>query len=244
MDRKEIRGLRINLGLSQEGFARLVGVSMQTVRRWESGLARPLPIINLSLEEIRRKAQQITSSEGGTTVREERDRKKAVVDVELGGLGGLFKGVGGLLELVAKMTEEGKEETTRTGQVEAMGGKMKGVYGFTVRLGLGGKPVVEQFGNIRETPSGAVVAETREPLVDVLDEGDHILVIAEMPGVDEGDVRVKVEGDILEIAASRGARQYRKEVLLPTAAAPENVATSYRNGILEVRLSKIQPGQG
>src|SRR3990172_5951947 len=96
MDRTEIRGLRINLGLSQEGFARLVGVSMQTVRRWESGLARPLPIINLSLEEIRRKAKQTTSSEGGTTVREEKDRKRAVADVEIGGLGGLFKGVGGL----------------------------------------------------------------------------------------------------------------------------------------------------
>ncbi|MDP3064090.1 MAG: archaeal heat shock protein Hsp20 [Chloroflexota bacterium] len=150
----------------------------------------------------------------------------------------MFKGVGGLLELVARMTEEGKEETTRTGQVEAMGGKVKGVYGFTVKVGLGGKPVVEQFGNIRETPSGAVVAETREPLVDVLDEGDHILVIAEMPGVDEADVRVKVEGDILEIAASTGEREYRKEVLLPSAVDPKSLQSSYRNGVLEIRLAK------
>jgi HSP20 family protein len=80
--------------------------------------------------------------------------------------------------------------------------------------------------------------------VDVLDEGGHIRVIAEMPGVEEGDVSVKVEADILEIAATGGTRQYRKEVLLPAAASPENVATSYRNGILEVRVAKVQPGQG
>ena len=176
---------------------------------------------------------------------EESRRRDEGVAVDVGlGLGGLFKGVGSLLDIVTKMAEEGKDEASKTGAVEAMGGKAKGVHGFTVRVGLGGKPVVEQFGNIRETASGAVVTETREPLVDVLDEGDYIRVIAEMPGVEEGDVRVKVEGDILEIAAARGARQYHKEVLLPTAAAPENVATSYRNGILEVRVAKVQPAQG
>ncbi len=175
---------------------------------------------------------------------ENRNRGQGIgLDIGLG-LGGLFKGMGSLLEVVDKMAEEGREETSKTGTVEAMGGKVKGVYGFTVRLGLGGKPVVEQFGNIRETPSGAVVTQTREPLVDVLDEGDHILVIAEIPGIEEGDVHVKVEGDILEIAASRGARQYHKEVLLPKAADPEKVETSYRNGILEVRLAKVQSGQG
>jgi HSP20 family protein len=138
------------------------------------------------------------------------------------------------------MAEEGKEETTRTGTVEGLGGRAKGVYGFSVRLGVEGKPVVERFGNIRETPSGAVVAETREPLVDVLDEGDHILVVAEMPGVDEKDIRVKVEGDVLEIVASGGQRRYHKEVLLPSPVDPGKVATSYRNGILEARLTKTK----
>jgi HSP20 family protein len=217
---------------------------LQTVRRWESGLTKPLPIISLRLKELEQQAQ-VQLRKGGPAMGEEANKRDGGVAVDVGlGLGGLFKGVGSLLDIVTKMAEEGKEEASRTGTVEAMGGKLKGVYGFTVRLGLGGKPVVEQFGNIRETASGAVVTETREPLVDVLDEGDHIVVIAEMPGVEEGDVHVKVEGDILEIAASKGARQYRKEVLLPTMVSPENVVTSYRNGILEVKLAKIQSGQG
>ena len=242
MERTRVKEIRGRLGLSQERFARLLGVSLQTVRRWESGLTKPWPIFNQRLEELEQQAH-VQIRRGGPVMGEEARRRDEGVAVDAGlGLGGLFKGVGSLLEIVTKMAEEGKEEAGRTGTVEAMGGKVKGVYGFTVRLGLGGKPVVEQFGNIRETASGAVVTETREPLVDVLDEGDHILVIAETPGVEEGDVRVKVEGDILNIDASRGARRYHKEVLLPTAASPENVATCYRNGILEVRLAKFQSG--
>lgn len=243
MEGTSVKEIRMRLGLSQERFAQRLGVSLQTVRRWESGLTRPLPIISLRLRVLEQQAQA-QRRRGGPTMGEQARRRDEGIAVDVGlGLGGLFKGVGSLLDIVTKMAEEGKDEAGRTGVVEAMGGKAKGVYGFTVRVGLGGKPVVEQFGNIRETPSGAVVTETREPLVDVLDEGDHILVIAEMPGIEEGDVHVKVEGDILEIAASRGARQYHKEVLLPAAASPENVATSYRNGILEVRLAKAPPGQ-
>ncbi len=161
------------------------------------------------------------------------------MDVGLG-LGGLFKGVGSLLEVLSKMAEEGKEETTRMGTIEGLGGRAKGVYGFSVRLGAEGEPVVERFGNIGETPSGAVVAETREPLVDVLDEEEGILVVAEMPGVDEKEIRVRAEGDVLKIMASGGQRRYHKEVLLPSPVDPGRVATSYKNGILEARLTKTK----
>lgn len=238
MERTSAREIRGQLGLSQERFAQLLGVSVQTVRRWESGLTRPLPIIGVRLRELERQIEA-KSPRGGPAMgpQKERDQEGVTVDVGLG-LGGLFKGVGSLLDVVAKMVEEGEEETTHSGTVEARGGKVQGVYGFSVRMGMGGKPIVEQFGNIKETPSGAQVVEAREPLVDVLDEGEGILVIAEMPGIEEKDVQVKAEGDILEITASSGQRRYHKEVLLPALVDPDKVATSYRNGILEVRLAK------
>ncbi|MBI4339628.1 MAG: Hsp20 family protein [Chloroflexi bacterium] len=239
MDRTRVREIRRRLELSQERFAQLLGVSVQTVRRWEHGLTRPLPIISLRLRELEHQLQEQSRSGGQTMGEQARRTEGAGMDVGLG-LGGLFKGVGGLFDVLAKMVEEGQEETTHTGTVQAGGGKVQGVYGFSVRLGLGGKPIVEQFGNIKETPSGAQVVETREPLVDVLDEGDRILVVAEMPGIEEEDVQVKAEGDILEIAASSGQRRYHKEVLLPSPVDPEKVTTSYRNGILEVRLTKAE----
>lgn len=234
MENKNIKRLRAQLGLSQERFARLLDVSQQTVRRWEAGLSKPLPIISLRLEELQREARSPGLRRGGPGMAE--DRRKPAEGVALG-LGSLFKGLGGLLDLVSKMAEEGSEEEARSGEVD-LGGKAKAVYGISVRLGLGGKPVIEQFGNVVTTETGPEVAEVREPLVDVFDEGDHIVVIAELPGVEADDVQVEVKDDILSLAAEGKYRKYSKEVLLPAPVEAETLERSYKNGILEIRMGK------
>ena len=152
--------------------------------------------------------------------------------------GNLFKGIGNLFDLVSKMTEEGKEEYTRTGEIKGLGDKVKGVYGFSVKMGLGGKPIIEQFGNIKATERGAVVAEVREPIVDVFDEGERLVVIAELPGVEESDIHLEVKDDILDLSAEAKDRKYSKEVLLPSSVDAKSLETSYKNGILEIRLRK------
>lgn len=235
MNGSSVKALRLSLALSQERFAHLLGVSLQTVRRWENGMSRPLPIISLKLEELARTVRRKGKVGGvfmGGRARDEESRRGEL------GLGGLLKGLGSFFELAAKVSEEGGEEVTRTGRVEGLGGGLTGVYGFTVRAGLGGEPVIERFGNIRETEEGSVVTETREPVVDVLDEGEDILVIAELPGVDEEEISLEVRGNVLEIAGAGRGRRYRKEVLLPAVVAPESVSSSYKNGILEVRCRK------
>ena len=154
------------------------------------------------------------------------------------GFGSLFKGIGNLFDLVSKMTEEGTEEFTRSGEIRGLGDKAKGVYGFSVKMGLGGKPVIEQFGNIKATEKGAVVAEVREPIVDVFDEGEHLVVIAELPGVEEENIHLEVKDDILDLAAEAKDRKYSKEVLLPSSVDAGSMESSYKNGILEIRLRK------
>jgi len=44
----------------------------------------------------------------------DKEEKKAKVQFDFG-LGGLFKGMGNIFDLVSKMNEEGKEEYSRTG---------------------------------------------------------------------------------------------------------------------------------
>jgi DNA-binding transcriptional regulator YiaG len=56
MDIPAIKKLRANLKLTQEGFARELGVSVSTVQKWESGRARPRGLSLKALEEIGRKA--------------------------------------------------------------------------------------------------------------------------------------------------------------------------------------------
>ena len=160
------------------------------------------------------------------------------VDIDFGvgkiSFGGLFKGLGNLIDLASKLSEEGVE---RSGEIRGLPNRAKGVYGFSIRT-LAGKPVIESFGNIRETAKGPVVEEVREPMVDVFDEEDHILVIAELPGVLEDEIKVEVAGDILTLATSGKDRKYAKEILLPGKVKPDSVKTSYKNGILEITLEK------
>jgi HSP20 family protein len=237
MEGRLVKELRARLGLSQERFAQLLGVSFQSVRRWEVGISRPMPLIALRLEELRRQTEA-EDEKGGASMKE-KPRKPGEgigVDVNLGGVGGVFKGIGGLFDLVSRMVEEGRTEEALSGEKEILGGKGKAVYGFSVRVGLGGKPIIEQFGNIRDTAAGPQVAETREPLVDVLDEGKGLRVIAELPGVEEKDIHLELKEDILELTAEKGDRKYHKELLLPCRASL--VRSSYRNGVLEIELVK------
>jgi len=166
-----------------------------------------------------------------------RDTKREVT-FDLG-FGGLFKGLGNFLDLLSEMVETGEEEVSRTGEfkVKGLGDKTRGVYGFTVRTGIGGIPQVEHFGNIRTTDKGPMVAEVREPLVDLFDEGQEIVVVGELPGVDEEEIHIEVQDDILSLETT-GERKYAKEILLPEAVDAATLRKTYRNGILELRLRK------
>jgi HSP20 family protein len=156
------------------------------------------------------------------------------------GLGGLFKGLGDFLDLLSEAVETGESDVTRSGEfrVKGLGDRARGVYGFTIRTGVGGMPKVEHFGNIRTTEEGPVVAEVREPLVDIFDEGQEIVIVAELPGVAEEDIRTEVQDDILSLETT-GERKYAKEILLPEAVDAATLQRTYKNGILELRLKKV-----
>ncbi|WP_287374000.1 Hsp20 family protein [Prosthecochloris sp.] len=171
-------------------------------------------------------------------------KKKEDFDVDFGfgslKLGGLFDGLDKLVDAAAKLKEMGGEYS-KEGEIDLSHLKkgMKGVFGVTVKTGIGGEgPVVESFGNIRKTKEGPKVEEEREPLSDIFDEDDGVIVMLEMPGVAKEDIAVTLEGDILEVIAQSQSRKYRKELLLPSAVQAETIAWTYQNGVLEVTVKK------
>ena len=235
MESKEVRNLRQEMDLSQERFARSLGVSLQTVRRWESGTAKPLPVMNLRLNELKEQLSRSRQVEIVPGNGRNPGTRLESTDISLGGL---FKGLGNLFDLVTKMDRDGKDVYMQAGKLGGPGSNIKGVYGFSLKFGLGGKPVIEQFGNINTTDSGATIAETREPLVDVFDEGDYLSVVLELPGVEEENVNYEINGDIFILSARAGDRKYNKELLLPCPVDSRPMESTYRNGILEVKLIK------
>lgn len=166
------------------------------------------------------------------------------------GLGSFLGGLGTLIDKLGELAEKG-EELKKTGEIRGLDpeGKLRGVYGFTIKTGLGGDREgvkVEPFGNVRpdEQTGKPVVHEVREPMVDVFEEGDQVLVVAEMPGVGSQDVQLELADDILTITAKRGGTKYRKEVLLPSTFQEKEMTSTCRNGVLEVRLTKAESSRG
>jgi len=87
-----------------------------------------------------------------------------------------------------------------------------------MKMGLGGdKPEVQPFGNIRkdEKSGESFVHEVREPLVDIFEEKDHTLVVAEMPGTSLEDIKISINEDLLEIDASKGEKNIEKKYCFP-----------------------------
>ena len=155
------------------------------------------------------------------------------------GIGGLFKGIEKLIDLAAELKDSGGE-LKKEGEIDLGHLKegMKGVFGFSVKTAMGGKPIVEPFGNIKKTPKGPTVEEEREPMTDLFDEKEEVRIYAEMPGVNEEDIKFDLKGDILDISARSGERKYHKEILLPIRVKKEALSYTYKNGVLEVRIKK------
>jgi len=164
--------------------------------------------------------------------------KKDESAFDLFGLGGLFKGLEKLVDLAGKLEENGAMSKEGEINLDHLKKGMKGVYGFTINTAGGGSPKVQTFGNIKKTPDGPKVDEEREPITDIFDEENEIVIIAEMPGIEEEDIKIDLKEDILEISAKGKNRTYRKEMLLPVKAISTNLNRKFTNGILEIRIKK------
>ena len=159
------------------------------------------------------------------------------------GLGGLFQELNSLVERLGEAANKSRDisRTVRFGDEDS---EMSGVFGIQFRTGItrdGESRVSAQpFGNVRAEHSNTddgnevVVEETREPVADVYDEGEYVLIVAEMPGVDVGDVSVEVDDDILTFAATSGGHRYRKELLLPYPVHPVPASTEAKHGIVRI----------
>jgi HSP20 family protein len=117
------------------------------------------------------------------------------------------------------------------------------VYGYSVKIGPDGKPVIREFGNMKpglagEGESPLSLTDRREPLVDVIEDADTVKVLAELPGVDKQDIKVIVTPSGLTLDVGNATRKYYKELEFPAEVEEEAAESSYRNGVLEIVFRK------
>ncbi len=93
------------------------------------------------------------------------------------------------------------------------------------------------------------------PKVDIVEDKDHYIVKAELPGLDKKDIEVKVENGILTIQGEkknevekkekgnyyyfeRSYGQFSRSFRLPSYIESENVQANYKEGLLTLKLKK------
>ena len=116
------------------------------------------------------------------------------------------------------------------------------VYGYSVKIGPDGKPVVRKFGNIDAFPNvlggGLAVKEEREPLVDIIKGENELRVVAEVPGVNKEDLRVTATENSITLESVTGQPRYHKIIELPDTIDPKTAKSTYKNGILELSFKR------
>ncbi|MFX1319874.1 MAG: archaeal heat shock protein Hsp20 [Promethearchaeota archaeon] len=112
------------------------------------------------------------------------------------------------------------------------------VWGFSAGIGPDGKIRLNPFGNLNPEGGPPVVRDEREPLIDVMDQDDQLIIIAELPGVKRNEINIKVNDYSLTLQVDSKDRKYAKDIDLPAPVDIDSVKTSYRNGILEIHLKK------
>ena len=107
--------------------------------------------------------------------------------------------------------------------------------------------------------SPAEITGIREPLVDLVDRGKNLEVLAELPGIDKKGIDINVEENLLEIRAKaeKEAKEERKKegyffqersfqsffrrIPLPTEVVPGKARAKMEKGILKIELPKRHP---
>jgi HSP20 family protein len=90
------------------------------------------------------------------------------------------------------------------------------------------------------------------PLLNVVKSDDSFVVTAEIPGMDTGDLDIKVEGDTLTLKGERKPEQlgddvsyhrrerasgtFQRSLTLPSNVEPEEVKANYADGVLTITL--------
>ncbi len=123
------------------------------------------------------------------------------------------------------------------------------VYGYSMTIGPDGKPKIREFGNVKPSTDSEScrlnrpyfdVKQEREPLVDIVDTDGEMNVIVELPGVAKEEIKLHGTENKLTISVNVLDRKYFKEIDMPVKIDPKKAKTSYKNGVLEVTVPKVE----
>ena len=105
-----------------------------------------------------------------------------------------------------------------------------------------------------EAPEEALTTTNFAPPVDIYEDEHNIALKLEVPGIDEKDIDVRIEGNTLTVHGERKIEKEEKEenfrrierqygsftrsFTLPSSVDPAQVSANYDKGVLKINLAK------
>lgn len=87
---------------------------------------------------------------------------------------------------------------------------------------------------------GSGKIEKSEPLIDVFEDQESVIVVAELIGIDKSRVDLHTTQDKLTISVDSPDRKHHREIQLPTKVDVGSSSSRLKNGVLEIRLKKLR----
>lgn len=187
-----------------------------------------------------------------------RDNSEDQDSPQSGNSNGILDGVANILGRLGELAEKG-EQLRRQVSSDEVAGEPGGVFDFSMKFGsanpggrsAGGRSTrpgqvnrsaqkpVAPFKKPKSAQTQTPIDKTRNAHVDLYEEEDHILIIAEMPGVSSESIEINVDGNNVSIQGSNAHTLFVGEAQLPEGSY--DVPThSLNNGILEIRLALLK----
>jgi HSP20 family molecular chaperone IbpA len=82
-----------------------------------------------------------------------------------------------------------------------------------------------------------------KPLIDIFQEESWVTIVAEIAGFNKETLKIDVKDQKLTLSAKAKERKYYKSLNLPKVVIPNAIHTTYKNGVLEIKLKKAFPEQ-
>jgi HSP20 family protein len=96
-----------------------------------------------------------------------------------------------------------------------------------------------------------------QPRIDVVDDGDALRIVAELPGLNRDDVKLEIADNMLLLSGNkqieskeeekgcyrveRSFGQFQRAIPLPAGVDPDNAEAHFENGVLTVRMPRTKP---
>ncbi|MCW4018030.1 MAG: Hsp20/alpha crystallin family protein [Candidatus Bathyarchaeota archaeon] len=82
--------------------------------------------------------------------------------------------------------------------------------------------------------------EEPKPLIDMFQDKTWVTIVAQLAGFNKETFKISVKAQKLTLSAKAKDRRYYKSLNLPKVVIPTVARSSFKNGVLEIKLKKAE----